>query len=237
LDGIITVSVGQILFSSAVNYTTSINIGLLQPIIPVFTTGCAILLKQEDFGWFKLLGLCISISGALIMLRVDQFHIQSNTGTLGILIGILGALVVAIGLIIRKYIVERYSSITVTSWMIFFGSVAIVPYTILGWDNFQFSDLNKWQWLAIIYCAAIPTVVCYTIQTFALKHLNASVVALYGVLQPIDTAILGFFLLNEQIYWFQYVGGFVVIIGLFVVIGEKVYKERKIKNKDVKDKT
>lgn len=67
----------------------------------------------------------------------------------------------------------------------------------------------------------IPTAVGYMVMSFALSHLNASVVSLYQTLQPIDTAIISYILLGEKITAYQCIGGLGVILGLTIVVFAK----------------
>src|SRR5699024_12763537 len=73
-------------------------------------------------------------------------------------------------------------------------------------------------WLFFFSLAVIPTLLVHTIFNWALKWVSTSTISMSIVFEPICASILAYFILGEVVTASQWLGGTVVIFGLFLFI-------------------
>lgn len=73
-------------------------------------------------------------------------------------------------------------------------------------------DFNAW--MVVIYLAVICTIFAYLLQNSAVEHLSASTVSMLQCTQPILTAIVAYFMLDERLNSAGLAGAAVIVICL-----------------------
>ena len=72
-------------------------------------------------------------------------------------------------------------------------------------------------WFAVLFLACFPTVIAYTFWYAALEVRQASEVSIYLYFTPVISTFASYLILNEGITIWYVFGGFLVILGLYVV--------------------
>lgn len=67
----------------------------------------------------------------------------------------------------------------------------------------------------------LPTIGGHTIFNWGLKPLGAPVVSLFGLLEPVEAALLAFLMLGEIVPLYTILGGVIILVGLGVAIWER----------------
>ena len=62
-------------------------------------------------------------------------------------------------------------------------------------------DFASSEWVALLYAAVACSSLAYFTMTWANQWLDATLVNLYSVLQPIVTGVLAYLFLDEALYW------------------------------------
>lgn len=194
-----------ILISGATNPT------LMGNTAPIWVGIGAIIFFHERPGRLFWIGLLVAMGGAAVILGVDAL----NDVGLGTFFGILsGMFYGAYFLVVQR---SRQKLNTLTSfWLSAFGSVialAIIS-RLLG------QPLTGYTPLTYVYMAALGLVVQVGGQmgvSYALGYLPASIVSPTLLLHPVITGLLAVPILGETITWIQIVGGFAVLVGIYIV--------------------
>src|SRR5690625_2173194 len=66
--------------------------------------------------------------------------------------------------------------------------------------------------------AIIPTFFGHSLLNWALKWVSTSTISMAIVFEPIGASILAYIILKEHVTWSQWLGGTIVIFGLFLFI-------------------
>src|SRR5699024_7408885 len=96
------------------------------------------------------------------------------------------------------------------------SSVTLLLYNIILGNNFVAYSLDIW-WI-FLALAIIPTFFGHSLFNWALKWLSTSTISMAIVFEPIGATILAYFILGEVVTSFQWLGGTIVIFGLFLFI-------------------
>ena len=74
------------------------------------------------------------------------------------------------------------------------------------------------HWLMFLGLAIIPTFLGHTLFNWALKWLSSSTISMATLFEPVGATILAYFILGETITWSQFLGGAIVLFGLYLFI-------------------
>lgn len=220
-------------------YYTNANIAsIFQPSIPVWTAILAIITRIEPFpalnklhGWAKILGILLATLGAVTMVLekiiFDKSELKSGYG-LGYLFLIINTLCSAIYVLLQKKLIFnkpdspwRQKPIAVTAWIYLFGTIFMalssLYYVITGQLD-KFTYFPKEEIYPIIYAVFIASSLCYMLITWCNMQISATVVTATYPLQVLFCTILSYFILDEVLTTWEYVGGALIIAGLLAVI-------------------
>jgi drug/metabolite transporter (DMT)-like permease len=187
------VVLNQLLYITALTRTTATTAQTLVTAGPALTLLVAILLQRETASGGKWLGIGLAAAGALYLVGAD-FGGAAGVGNLMILLNVLSF---SIYLVISRDILARYSPLTVITWVFVFGTIGMTPFGLPAAAR-EVTSISAATWLAVAWIVLVPTVAAYYLNQWALKRVEASVVAVYTYLQPIGTALLAMPLLGER---------------------------------------
>lgn len=160
--------------------------------------------------WF---GLCVSLLGVFIVAGKDLA--QNQSVGLGHLMAITAAIFYAGYMLVTQKVRGGIDTVNFMAW-------SLIPCLILSWGICWFGD---WQllgfdtqtWWAFVGMGVICHLVGWLSINYALGHIPAAVVSPTLLLQPVLTAVISYFLLNEVLRTEQIVGGLIVMLGIYLV--------------------
>lgn len=75
-----------------------------------------------------------------------------------------------------------------------------------------------WQaWTAIAYLVIFGSILSFLAYIYALQHLSAAQTSLYAYINPIVAVLIGSWLFHEHLTWFIATGGFITLVGVYMV--------------------
>lgn len=216
LLGFLGVFLNQILFITGLQLTTATNAAILMPSIPVFAVGVAALLRIEPIGWRRLVGITLAVLGSLVVLQPGRFQIGSST-SVGNLLILINCLSFATFLVLQRRVLEEVPWRTLIAWSFGFGSLGILAVGARSISRFDPTGLSFGTWTGIAYIVLLPTVLGYSLNTWAVKRSTPSIVAAFTTLQPVFAIALAKVFLNEGFSGNQVWGLVLIVVGLLRV--------------------
>jgi len=226
-------------FTGVIIYHLGLNYGeqhvspgaasLIIATIPIQVLILATIFLKEKITIRKLFGIVIALIGVLIIsiwgTKDATFEIGYITAAIAIFIA---AFVGATYTITGKKLLTRYSGLSLTSYAILLGSISLLPLCFNGSLIPQVTNLSINGWFAIIFLGVFSTVIGYVIWYIALEKRSTNEVSVYLYAVPVLSTIISYFLLNDEITLHFIFGGFLVIIGLFIVNmkNKTMYKQK-----------
>lgn len=208
--GLIGVFLVQILVVWGLSFTTAFHSALIMAAVPIITLLFSILIGRETFHIQKLAGILIGFAGVSILLFFTKSPETPlpETYLLGDFIVLLNAIAFSLFLLASQTILKEYNSFSFMAYCYIFsailfstlffgnslstdGSMGLAFLTNLSWEN----------WALIGYVVLFASIGSYTLNNFALRRVSPSVVALYIFIQPVISALTGFYFLNEPFNW------------------------------------
>ncbi|MDQ3388080.1 MAG: DMT family transporter [Gemmatimonadota bacterium] len=187
------VVLNQLLYITALNWTTATAAQTLQTVGPAMTLLIALLLGRERSTPAKWMGIGVAGCGALYLVGIG---VSMGSG-LGNLLVLLNVTAFSIYLVISRDLVRRYHPLTVITWIFLFGSIGIAPWGIPSLLA-ERGALSGSTVAAMVWMILVPTVTGYYLNVWALQRVQASAVAIFVYLQPVLTALIAIPLLGER---------------------------------------
>ncbi|MBI1783031.1 MAG: DMT family transporter [Sphingobacteriales bacterium] len=158
-----------------------------------FTAFIEPVIVKRKLNWVEvLLGLLVMI-GIYIIFHFDPHY------KVGIILGIISALLIAIAMILLRQFVQRINGETVLTYQLTGGLFVLTLFMPLYLNLFPVKTvlpgLSDWGWLLIL--SWICSVWAFQLTTHALKKLSAFTVNLTFNLEPVYGILMAFIFFNE----------------------------------------
>ena len=162
---------------------------------------------MNGFGLQKAIGMVIAFLGVVVLLFFSgspNAQLPDNH-LLGDALVLLNALAFSWFLVGSKPMLSKYAAFPFMAYC-YIISASVFSGIYLTQHQLQFGNLGlaflqrmTWQeWLLIGYAVLFASIGSYTLNNFALKRTNPSMVAIYIFIQPVVSAITGYYLLREK---------------------------------------
>ena len=197
--------------------------------IPIFVVILATILLKETLTRRIVGGILCSLVGVMVIslfgTPTATFEIQYLVAALAILLAaILGAGYTITG----KFMLSRYSPLSLTTYAFLFGSLGLIP--LLNSTVFEeVRSLSLQGWGVVLFLGFCPTVIAYVLWYAALSNKGASELSVFLYAIPVLSTILTYIIFKEPITWMFLGGGIVVIVGLVIVNRRKMLPSSTIK--------
>jgi drug/metabolite transporter (DMT)-like permease len=200
--------------------------GMIVGAAPIFTSLIAVFFLKEKISLFGWLGLALGFAGIAIITIADSAGpvFQMNKGVFFIL---MAACATAVMFAYQKPLLKRYSSIELTAYFTWVGTIPFFFFSPGLIEGFQQATLEAH--LATIYIGIFPTVIGYVTWGIALSSGKASSVTSMLYIEPVFVIVLAWIWLNEWPSMVSLIGGAIAISGVLVIhmLGSKQFRRRK----------
>lgn len=203
-----------ILWFESLNYTSVASSVVLVTLQPVFAFIGTYFLFQERFSSGVIISVIITLFGSMIISWGD-FQ-TDKLALIGDLLAIGGAIAVTAYFLCGQRLRRSLSLSTYTFIVYGISSFTLIIYNVLL--NNSFSGYSPKHWLIFLSLAIFPTFLGHSLFNWTLKWLSTSTISMATVFEPIGATILAYFILGEAITYFQWLGGTIVIFGLFLFV-------------------
>jgi len=203
-----------LLWFESLQYTSVASSTVLVTLQPLFAFVGGYFLFGEKLRPLAIAGGLLAIVGSFIIGWGD-FRI-GGMALWGDILALLGAATVTAYFLIGQY-VRRAMSLTVYTLIVYaISSLFLIAYDLLlGYPLVGYPG-SDWLWF---FCLAlIPTLLGHTIFNWAVKWLSTSTISMSILGEPVGTSILAYFILGEIVTLPQWIGGGVILLGIFLFI-------------------
>jgi drug/metabolite transporter (DMT)-like permease len=213
LLGFLAVPINQGFFLFGLARSTASHASLLYALTPLVVLLLARKLLGEGAVLAKLGGTAVAFTGvAVILLERGLAHEREVLA--GDLMILLAMLAFALYTVLSKPLTIRYGAMPVTTWTIVAGTLMCLPGFLVPGAIPPLSSIRPAVWGGILYLAIGTSMIAYPLWMYALRHLEASKVAITSNVQPILTGILSWILFRERFTPGFLIGAALVLAGV-----------------------
>ncbi len=216
LLGFLVVPVNQGFFLFGLARSTASHASLLYALTPLVVLLFAKQLLHEKKLASKLAGTLVAFAGVAVILleRGLRHEMGLLTGDLLILVAVFAW---AAYTVLSKRLLVRYDAMTVTGWSIICGTLLCLPALAVPGAIPPLASIPLPAWGALAYLSVGTSVIAYPLWSYALRHMEASKVAITTNTQPILTAGLSWLLFHERFTTGFVVGALLILAGVLWV--------------------
>lgn len=211
-----------ILWFESLHYTSVASSVVLVTLQPIFAFVGTYIFFGERFSVGAIISMFITLVGSFIIGWGD-FQI-SNLALIGDILALLGAVAITGYFLLGQRLRRSLSLMTYTFIVYGISSIVLFLYNIVLQNNFINYSFD--YWMIFLALAIVPTFFGHTLFNWALKWLSTSTISMAIVFEPIGATALAYFILGEKVTSMQWLGGTIVIFGLFLFV---VSTTRKVK--------
>ena len=214
----------QVFFMNGMRLTAAGDASLIITFNPIFTVLLAAPMLGQQISRKMFVGLfCGFIGVAVVTGWSPNTDIPFEDRILGDLMILLASLNWAMTTNNTKRMMEqrngeqKATTLEIVVWYSLIGTVLLTP--LAAWETWQHGipEPTLTDWYAIIYLAAISTVLVYYWFAIGVEKLGATAASSYIFLMPVFGVLGGVILLDENIGWTLLLGFILIVIGVRVV--------------------
>lgn len=182
---------------------------------PAFVTILARLLFKEHLSRYKIIALILTTLGcAFVVGLLPNYQINL---TLSILfIGLCSGFCYAMYSIFAKFITEKYSSITITTYSFIAASLFMIPF---GGLHAKLPLLFDWNViLNVLGLSIFSTCLAFLLYTYGLSFIESSRASILSTIEPAVAVLIGVFIFKETITLSQMIGMLLILLSVFFIV-------------------
>ena len=204
----------------SLNFTTAINVSLVNAVQPTLTLLLAILFLKDRVSKTSLLGICSALLGVVIMVSKASWSVitglEFNFGDLVALVAMIGFSSYALNL--KKLpgelsVTESLFGITIA------GSLMLLPFYVLESVYYAPVPVSASTLWVVIELALLVTVFGNLMWNQGNRIVGPNRAAIFINLIPVFGALLAVTFLGEKVYGYHFVGAVLVCLGIWLVVG------------------
>ena len=197
--------------------TTVTNMGIIYTSSPIFIILISAIFFQEKVNFLKIIGLISCLIGVFaIIIKGDLdllIKLNFTIGDLWMLAAAVGWALYSIYLFYWKSELSIFQRFTLVS---FFGALSLLPFYIAEEFLVARTVFNEEFYMWVLFAAISPGIIAFTLYTQAQKSLGASLTGFTLYIFTIYGAIYGYFIFDEKLETFHYVGTALVFLGVYL---------------------
>ena len=201
-----------------VKYITSGLAALIAALYPLSVVIIErIFFKNTKITGLTFIGILLGLAGIAVVFYENAFHNHQEGYWIGIVVSVIAMLSWSVGTIFiaRKQInMNPYYS---TGLQMLIGSGFLLILAKSTGNTIAITDIPLQTWLSICYLVVMGSILAYVAFIYTMKHLEASIAALYAYINPIVAILIGSVIVNETITAEIIIGSIITLIGVYIV--------------------
>ena len=191
--------------------------GLIIALNPICITIASRIFFQEKLTYLKIIGVAISLSGAILIITEGNINSLTISGIGRGELSILGCVASwVVYSLVGKLAMRELSALATTTYAVWIGTVLLLPFAIVEQNN-RFPKMDLLTGLGLAYLGILATVVAFNWYYEGIKQIGAAKAAIFINLVPMFAIIFGTIFLEESLSAIAFLGGGLVILGVSLV--------------------
>jgi drug/metabolite transporter (DMT)-like permease len=210
------VAINQLLFVKGLSLTYSIHGVLLMLTTPILITIIAAWILKEKLHRYKLAGLLLGITGAVVLVTAKEKMGYASNVLLGDGLIILNAMAYTIYFVLVKPMMLRYNPIMVMRFIFTVGFFMMLPFCWQEFQAVQWETFTNLAWVNMSLVVFTGTFLAYLFNVYGIKILGASMAGTYIYSQPFFATAIAVFFMGEEITLTKIIAAICIFAGVYL---------------------
>lgn len=199
---------------SSLRYTSVASSTVILTLEPILVMLGSFLLFGAKINKAMLIGMILALVGS-IAIGAGDFTL-AGTALKGDLLSLLGAVAVAIHMLIGKQLIGQMSAFVYNFWVFFAAATSLAVYNVA--IGAPFTGYAPREWGIFLLLAIVPTLFGHYLFNWLMKFISAAAVSMAVLGEPVFSSLLAWILLKEQLSPLQLGAGTVILCGVWIFI-------------------
>jgi drug/metabolite transporter (DMT)-like permease len=201
------------------NYTSTIDAGLILALMPIFTMVLAGFFLREVVGPWQAVGSLVAFAGmVIVVVRGDLFALLRFDFNAGDLFLVGGAMCIALYTVLLRrahFALERLPLLVV---LLVAAAITALPFYAWELLHDERTALKPAGLLGLAYVAGPGGALMYYLFNWSVEKLGAPKAGTLLYSQPVFVAVLAYIFLGERLYLYHVVGASFILVGVLLVM-------------------
>jgi drug/metabolite transporter (DMT)-like permease len=218
IQGIFMTGGGMFLFL-AVNFTTAINVALVNATQPILTVLIAWILIRDEIKSIQILGIVAAFIGITVMVTKADFRVLVNLDfNVGDFITVLATAFYACYAINIRKMPKEIGTFTALFVILLMGSLTLFPFYMAEAVFIRPTPFSGKLVIVVLVLALLVSILSLAMWNTGNAVVGHNRAAIFVNLMPVYSAILAIYFLDERLYFFHVIGALFVCAGIFMVV-------------------
>jgi drug/metabolite transporter (DMT)-like permease len=168
---------------------------------------------KERMSMLQIAGVLLSLFGVVLVISRGMIAQLLSSFELGDAFMLGCPLTWAIYTLAGKEALKKNSPLQATAWAALTGVVMLI---VLSFSEPIPDFVPMKVWVALAYLGTVGTVVAFIWYYDGIKKIGATRTSIFNNLVPVFALILSVLILHEEVSWYTWLGGFLVICGVLL---------------------
>lgn len=218
--GVFIITLNIAFFFEGIKRTTAIDASVLTLIIPILSVLLGWGYFKEKIYLINLLGIFLSLAGALVIIGLPQLLTGSITTQmlLGNILIMLASISWVIGAAFSKQMLKKYPSLTVTAIAFMVGAVVMfIPAALEYFENPSWpSQITVLGLFGLTYMILLSSISAYFLFEWGLSKTSIIAADLFQYIEPFVASFLAVIILAEKVTVPLIIGAVLIAVGVFL---------------------
>jgi drug/metabolite transporter (DMT)-like permease len=184
-----------------------------QAAMPAIVAVAARLIWRESLTWSKVLAIILTFAGTVLVSGLNSLgQVEPSLG--GTLVGLGIPVMYAAWNLFGKKVRQNHNPITALTYAFGFGALVLLPLQFFTPQPWPIQP-SAWLWFAGLI--AVATIIPFSLYTFALGRLPASVATILAMSEIAFVTVYAYVLLGERLTASQILGTVLVVGGVLLL--------------------
>lgn len=198
--------------------TTPFDASIINTIGPIFVLIISAIFMHEKLRGMRIVGVVLGAVGTVMVVMHSGSVAVGSDIFMGNIMMLIGALSVAVYLVIIKSLLERVDSFTILFWIYNIAAVISIPMGGRQLLHTDWATIPMWIYVVLFFITIAPTYLGNVLMVFSLKKLSPTTVSIYGYVQPIVATAVAVYLGQNKIVSTDIYAAMLVVIGVYFVV-------------------
>lgn len=195
-------------------YTSVATATLCYYMAPIFVMIASTFLFKERLSLINVVCILVALIGMVFVSGVIETGFNDKNTLIGVIYGLLAALLYACVIIINKFM-KPIPSIDKTVMQLLFSVVILIPYILIG-QEFKGMIINLEIILLLLIVGVVHTGLAYALYFDSMKGLKTQSIAILSYIDPVVAIILSALILKENMSIFAIIGAVLILGSTFI---------------------